>query len=162
MSVLFPAADAAALVDGVAVAGAEYLLVAALDLEDGSGRRAFAAVGADPDDFRAAVRAQHADALRGVGIDPASDEIIDQHLPEPAASIGVVKSAPSAHKMFRTVVKKVRKDRSQLYSAYFVLVATESQYGTTIRTIRHMGIEPGSLAEAARVEIRHLNRNGQE
>ncbi len=162
MTALFPAAEAAARADGLEAAGAEYLLLAAFDLEDGSARRAFERAGADPDRFRAAIGAQHGDALASVGLDAIDDSILDQHLPEPSAATGPLKSAPSTHKMFRAVVKKVKDDRSQLYSAYFVLVASEDHHGTTIRAIRHLGIDPARLAEAARSEIdtliEHANR----
>jgi hypothetical protein len=156
MSVLFPAAEAAARADGLDVAGAEYLLVAALDLEDGSARRAFERVGADPDDFPAAIRGQHDAALQQAGMVGIDDTALDQHLPEPTQPIGPTRTAPSAHQMFRSVVKAVRRDASQLYSAYFVLAATETNYGTTIRAIRHLGIDPADLAEAARAEIEAL------
>jgi hypothetical protein len=58
--------------------------------------------------------------------------------------------------MFRSVGKAVGRDASQLYSTYFVLAATETNYGTTIRAIRHLGIDPADLAEAARAEIEAL------
>lgn len=153
MGVLFPAVEAAALADGENTAGAEYLVIAALDLQDGSARRAFERAGGDPDAFRVAVQDQHADALRGVGIQPINGEMLDQHLPTPVPAKGPVKTAPSAHKLFRKIVKKVRKERSQLYGAYFVLAAAETEHGTTARAIRHMGIEPATLAQAARTEI---------
>ena len=156
MAKLFPAAEAAARADGLDTAGAEYLLVAALDLEDGSARRAFERVGADPDDFPAAIRGQHDDALAKAGMVGIHDSALDQHLPEPTPPTGPTKTAPSAQRMFRAVVKAVRKDKSQLYGAYFVLVAAETNYGTTIRAIRHLGIDPADLAAAARDEIQAL------
>lgn len=69
-----------------------------------------------------------------------------------------LKGAPSAHKMFRSVAEKVQQDRSQLFGAYFVLTAAESEHGTTIRAIRRMGIDPIELAAAARSEIKALLR----
>ncbi len=156
MNELFPAAEAAAQADGASLAGAEYLLVAALELEDGTGRRAFERVGANPDDFGTALREQHAEALEGIGLQSIDDELLDRHLPPAAAPIDPVKTAPSARKMFRSIVKKVRKERSQLYSAYFVLAAAEAEHGTTIRAIRHMGVDPAALADAARTEIQLL------
>ena len=80
-SVLFPAADAIAEADGEDTAGAEHLLLAALDLDTGSARRAFERVGADPDQFRVAVREQHADAVRAVGMRPMNDDMLDQAHP---------------------------------------------------------------------------------
>lgn len=64
MSTLFPAAERAALAMGESEPGAEHLILAALDLPDGSAARAFERVGADPLGFREAVAAQHEQALR--------------------------------------------------------------------------------------------------
>lgn len=49
--------------------GAEHFVLAALDLPDGSARRAFARLGADPARFGAAIEAQYQQALQSVGID---------------------------------------------------------------------------------------------
>lgn len=157
MNQLFPAADAAAAADGEPQAGAEYLVLAALDLDTGSARRAFEAVGADPDQFHDAVRAQHADALRAVGMRPINDEVLDQHIPPPVADDRPHRGAPSGHALFRRVVELVRAERSQLYGAYIVLVAAQTEHGTTARALRHMDIDPVALAAAARAEIDLLN-----
>lgn len=157
MNELFPAADRLAAEDGESEAGAEYLLMAAFDLDTGSARRAFERVGATPDEFRAAVRAQHAEALQSVGIRPLDDDALDRHVPPAIPQTGPVRGTPSGHQLFRKIVKLVRKDRSQLYGAYFVLVAAQTEHGTTARALRHMGIDPVELAAAARAEIDLLN-----
>ncbi len=56
--------------------GAEHLLLSALEMPEGSARRAFERVGADPDGFAPAVSAQHADALRAMGIEPPPEETL--------------------------------------------------------------------------------------
>ena len=160
MNQLFPAADAVAATDGERDAGAEHLLIAAFDLDSGSARRCFERVGADPDQFRQAVRAQHADALRAVGIRPIDDEALDSRLPPPVLDTRPHRGSPSGHELFRKVVALVRKERSQLYGAYFVLVAAETEHGTTARALRHMSVDPTELAAAARVEIDLLNADG--
>ena len=157
MNELFPAADAIARADGEEDAGAEHLLIAAFELDSGSARRCFERVGADPEDFRGAVRAQHAEAMRAVGMRPLNDDILDQHLPEPVLEPGIHRGSPSGHEMFRRVVKLVRAERSQLYGAYFVLVAAQTEHGTTARALRHMGIDTSALATAARDEIDAIN-----
>lgn len=157
MNELFPAADAVAAADGEAQAGAEYLVIAALDLDTGSARRVFEAVGADPDRFHDAVRAQHAEAMRAVGIRPINDAALDQHIPPPVPDDRPHRGAPSGHALFRQVVELVRKERSQLYGAYVVLVAAKTEHGTTARALRHMGIDLAELAAAARSEIDLLN-----
>ncbi len=157
MNQLFPSADAAAAADGKREAGAEHLLIAALDLDTGSARRCFERVGADPDQFRESVRAQHAAAVRAVGMRPIDDDILDQYLPPPTADTGPHRGSASGHELFRKVVALVRKERSQLYGAYFVLVAAETEHGTTARALRHMHLDPTALAAAARHEIQLLN-----
>ncbi|MGH1489124.1 MAG: Clp protease N-terminal domain-containing protein [Acidimicrobiales bacterium] len=157
MNELFPAADALAAEDGEHEAGAEYLLLAAFDLDDGSARRAFERAGADPDAFRDAVKAQHAEALRSVGIRPMDDDLLDHHIPPAGKQSGLHRGAPSGHELFRQVVKLVRSERSQLHGAYFVLVAAQTNHGTTARTLRHMNIDADELAAAARAEIDLVN-----
>ena len=150
MNQLFPAAEEAASADGVEAAGAEYLVIAALDLPDGTARRAFERVGADPDQYRQAIRDHHRDALRAIGMDGLDDDILDRHIPDPVTPRGPLKNAPSADRLFRAVVDQVRADRSQLYGAYVVLAAARSDKGTARGAIERMGIDPDELATAAR------------
>ena len=156
MNLLLPAAETIAHQMGEPEPGAEHLVLAALDLPDGSARRAFVRAGADPDRFRDALSAQHADALRSIGID-APDDQLDGHIPAPARPSGPLRSRGSLHKVFRRVVKLVRKERSQLYGAYVVLVASETDTGTVARALSHMQVEPNRLAAAARDELNILN-----
>ena len=160
MNQLFPATDAIAEADGGATARAEHLLIATFDLDTGSARRAFKRVGADPDRFRRAIREQHADAVRAVGMRPMNDDMLDRHIPPPAGD-RLHHGSPSSHDLFRSVVKLVRSERSQLYGAYFVLVAAQTERGTTARALQHMNVDPTELAAAARTEIDLLNNKDQ-
>ncbi len=158
MNRLFPAADEAALADGQTSTGAEYLVIAALDLPDGSARRSFERAGSDPDDFAAAVRRQHADALRSVGIDGSTDADLDAHIPAPPETpMGAIRGGPSSHELFRNVVDMVRKEKSQLHGAYIVLVAASLAHGTTRRALEAMQVDPERLAAAARTEVDAMN-----
>ena len=157
MSELFPKADAIASANGEQEAGAEHLLLAAFDLDDGSARRVFTRVGADADAFHAAVRAQHAAALRSVGVEPFDDNTLDHHISPTGPETGIHRGSPSSHELFRQVVELVRKEKSRLYGAYFVLVAAQANYGTTARALRHMDIDLAALAVAARAEIDEIN-----
>ena len=69
MQSLFPAAEAEAAAVGEREPGAEHLILASLEFQEGSARRVFERVGVDPDRFRDAVVAQYAAALRSIGID---------------------------------------------------------------------------------------------
>src|SRR5687767_10675111 len=63
INMLLTGAEAEARRAGESLPGAEHLLLSAIALPDGSARRAFERVGADPDRLQAAIAAQHADAL---------------------------------------------------------------------------------------------------
>jgi ATP-dependent Clp protease ATP-binding subunit ClpA len=49
--------------------GAEHFLLAALSLPDGSARRAFERIGANPQQFSAAIEQQYREALQSIGLD---------------------------------------------------------------------------------------------
>jgi ATP-dependent Clp protease ATP-binding subunit ClpA len=157
MQSLFPAAEAEAAAMGEKEPGAEHLILVALDFQEGSARRVFERVGADPDQYRAAVVAQHEQALRSVGVDEAGAGIDDLIPPPPDRPAVVYRSAPSAREVFPEVVKLVKRDKSQLSGAYIVLVASQMEYGTTARALETMGIDQNELAAAAQAEVDALN-----
>lgn len=153
MHTLFTAAETEAQRMGEDAAGAEHLVLAALDLPDGSARRALHRVGSDADGFRAAVVGQHAEALRAIGVDSAN-AVLDAHIPEPPdRPTGPVRTTTSAHTLFSQVVDRVRAERSRLHGAWIVLVATESDHGSTARALRYMGVDRAALATAAWSEL---------
>lgn len=157
MQALFPAAEAEAAAMGEREPGAEHLILVSLDFEEGSARRVFERIGANPDQFRAAIIAQHEEALRSVDIDEA-DAGIDDRLPGPPdRPAPVYRSAPSAREVFPEVVKLVKRDKSRLSGAYLLLVASQMEYGSTARALASMGVDRGDLAAAAQAEIDELN-----
>lgn len=150
MKQLFTLAETEAQRTGEAEPGAEHLLLAAVELPDGSARRAFERVGVSPAALREAIASQHADALRTVGIEApthASDA------PSASQPRGPYRSKGSAQTLFQRVTELVRSEHSQLYGAWFVLAATETDHGTTARALRRLGVEPDDLARAAKVEL---------
>ena len=157
MQSLFPAAEALAAAEGEKEPGAEHLILASLDFQEGSARRVFERVGADPGRFRAAVEAQHAAALRSIGIEDVPEAIDGQLPPPPDKSRGVYHSAPSAREVFPEVVKLVKQDKSRLSGAYVLLAASHMESGTTARALEVMGIDRRDLAAAARAEVTALN-----
>ena len=157
MQSLFPAAEAEAAAMGEREPGAEHLILVSLDFEEGSARRVFERVGADPDEFRAAIVDQHDAALRSIGNDDADAEI-EERLPSPPDRPGgVYRSAPSAREVFPEVVKLVKRDKSRLSGAYLLLVASQLEFGSTARTFATMGIDRSDLAAAAQAEVDDLN-----
>lgn len=156
VNALITAAEKEASLVGEKEAGAEHLILASFDLPDGSTRRAFQRVGVYPQAFRDAIAKQHEDALRAIGIAP-EDGRIDPHLPDPAPPSGPLRTKGSSQNVFKKVVKLVKKEHSQLYGAYIVLVATEAEHGSVARALDSLGVHREDLAEAARMEIDALH-----
>ncbi|GMQ94140.1 MAG: hypothetical protein BMS9Abin12_1624 [Acidimicrobiia bacterium] len=136
--------------------GAEHLVLAALDLQEGSARRVFERVHADPGAFRSAIVDQHADAARAVGVEPM-DDVLEQQIRESSPSLSPMRSSRSARELFKKVVELVRKEKSHLSGAYIVLVASQVEHGTTARALRSMGIDPVAFIAASRSEIDVMN-----
>jgi ATP-dependent Clp protease ATP-binding subunit ClpA len=135
---------------GESLPGAEHLLLAALDLPDGTARRAFERVGADPGALRQAIEDRHAEALRAVGIDAdAGAELAGSVAPR---TNGVHRSSASAQSAFQAAGKLARKTRTQLVGAHVLLAITDMEHGTAIRALRSLGIDVHALAVAAREE----------
>ena len=157
MQSLFPAAEAEAAALGEKEPGAEHLIMASLEFQEGSARRVFERVGADPDQFRQAVTSQHAAALRSIGIEDDGAKTDEQNPPPPEQPNSVYRSAPSARQVFPEVVKLVKRDKSRLSGAYILLVASQMEHGTTARALAIMGVDRSELAAAAQAEVDTLN-----
>lgn len=150
IKMLLEGAEAEAGRAGESTPGAEHLLLAALDLPDGTARRAFERVGADPSTLRQAIEEQHAEALRAVGID--ADAGAEGDVSVAPRTNGLYRSAGSAQSAFQAAGKLARKSGSQLVGAHVVLAITGMEHGTAIRAVRSLGIDTDALAAAAREE----------
>ncbi|MGE0029407.1 MAG: Clp protease N-terminal domain-containing protein [Thermoleophilia bacterium] len=147
---LLAGADAAARRMGDVAPGSEHLLLAALEMDDGTARRAFARAGADPDGFEAAVAAQHEAALRAIGVEPPALDPADVDAGPPK---GVFTSTPAAQRAFQEAVKLSKQVKpSRLLGAHVVVAVAEEEQGTAARTLRGMGVDAAALAGAARAE----------
>jgi ATP-dependent Clp protease ATP-binding subunit ClpA len=151
IKMLLDGAEAEAGRAGESMPGAEHLLLAALDLPDGTARRAFERVGADPSALRQAIEEQHAEALRAVGID--SDAGAQGAVSVAPPTKGVHRSSGSAQSAFQAAGKLARKSGSQLVGAHVVLAIAGMEHGTAIRAVRSLGIDIDALAAAAREEV---------
>jgi ATP-dependent Clp protease ATP-binding subunit ClpA len=137
---------------GEAQPGAEHLLLSALDLPDGTARRAFERVGADPDDLREAIAGHYADALRSIGVEPVDDETLDAPAAENGG--GVYRSSASAQSVFQEASKMARAEKgSQFAGAHVVAAVAQMEHGTAARALRRMGIDREELEAAARQEV---------
>jgi len=155
MNVMFPAAELEARRMGEKEPGTEHLVLAVLELPEGSARRAFARIDADPGAFRVAIVRLHDEVLRAAGIQLIEDDP-DETLPASNLSFSPTRTSPTAQKVFKQAVKLVREEKSRLYGAYIVMVATQCEQGTTARALRSMGTEPTTVAAACRAEIEAL------
>ena len=151
---LLTGAEAEAHLAGDPIPGAEHLLVSALALPDGSARRAFARVGADPDGLRPAIAAQHAEALRGVGIEPVGDDALDAAGAEPTTqAAGAFRATASGRQAFQTAGDLARSAASPLVGAHVVVAVCRMEHGSAPRALRSMGVDRDVLAAAALDEL---------
>lgn len=157
ISALLTGAEAEALATGDATPGAEHLLLSALALSDGSARRAFESVGADADQLRSAIAAQHAQALLAIGIDPASDGAIDLSTDDAPSARGVFRATASGQSAFQAAVALAKEHRgTRLVGAHVVVAVAQMEHGTAARTLRAMGVDRHTLATAGRRELEAL------
>lgn len=147
---LLPAAEEEAQRDGRSEAAAEDLVLAALALPDGAARRALASVGSGPEELRAALADQHADALRRIGIEGG---VHDHEIPPPAAPAGVYRSTGSAQELFQEVTRRQREAGTPLTSAWFLLVGAERETGPLARALAALDLDRQGLVRAAASEI---------
>lgn len=152
-------AEKLANAEGQEEPGAEHFVLSALTLPDGTARKAFLRMHADPDNFRAAIAQQYEDALQNLGIAlPHDAEIPGEATPIPTSK-GPYKAQPSAQALMQTLTQgnMVREQKADstapLLSAHVLLAATSAQYGVVARALRVMGIDSASLADAAKAEI---------
>ncbi len=141
MEKLFTVAEEEAARAGETAPGAEYLVISALQLREGSARRSFERIGADPDAFRNAVMGQCEDT-------PISTDITSKR---------PVRYGASGRALFQEVVNLVREERSQIYGSYIVLVAAQIDHGAIRDILREIGVDRQELASAARTELDTLN-----
>jgi hypothetical protein len=151
---VFLKAETCARAEGIAEPGAEHLVMAALTLADGTARRAFERIGADPAAFAAAVTQQYADALRRVGVAVGSHLASPDGLPAQADRPGVFRTKPSARTLIKTLAGTRPSGSSRpLLGADILLAAASNEIGTVARALAVMNIDPGGLMNACRQEI---------
>ncbi len=137
---------------GQKAAGAEHFVLAALDLPDGSARRVFERLRADPDGYRAAIAQQYENALRSVGIALPEGGAGFGDAAAPASSPTIYSGQPSAQALMKHLAEQ-EKNGAPLLGAHVILAATDSQYGVAVRALQAMGVAPSTLAEAAQAEL---------
>lgn len=130
--------------------GAEHLLLAALLVDDPSGRDALARVAemsssapVDASAVRRAIGAVHAASLASIGV----------AAPPPGRALapagGVYRSDASAQEVFQRARVLSRGSRTGLRSAHVLGAAAERDHGTVARVLEHLGVDRAALVEAA-------------
>ena len=143
---------------GVAEPGAEHLLLASIGLPDGSARRAFDRVGADPDGLRAAMVDEQAQALVGIGLHAAQARSLSTPTPlDPPEGRGAYRAAVSAQEAFQAASALAAKDgRFKLCGAHVVVAVAQSEHGTAARVLQLLGVDRDALVAAAHEELEAL------
>lgn len=132
---------------------AEHLLLAAMDLPDGTARRILGRFGVDGDGLRGAITAQHASALTAAGIDRGEADRLSEPRPlPPADGPSVYRSAPSAQEVFQAAAALARSSNERLAGAHVVAAVAGMEHGTAARVLGTLGIDRQALAAAAAEE----------
>lgn len=130
------------------VAGAEHLLLAALDLEEGSARSSLAALNLTPTDLRTALESTHAEALASVGIVTRTE--FEPEETAPPSRKRPYPTTATSQACFRRAVALAKDQRDPLRGAHIVLAVSELQHGTAARLLTRLGIDRSRLQQAAR------------
>jgi ATP-dependent Clp protease ATP-binding subunit ClpA len=131
---------------------AEHLVLAALQLPDGTASRALEWLGLSADDFRAALDAQEADDLERIGVH-APDDGISAESPAPAPRPGVYRSEPSAQQLFQAAGEDARRNGGCFVGAHVLRAAAALEHGSAARALGRMGVDPDALRAAADAAI---------
>ena len=152
ISALLTQAEQIAHERGAERPAAEHLVLAALQLPDGTAARALERIGSSTVDFRAALDAQEAEDLERVGVHADTDRIASE-LPQPTEPHGLYRSEPSAQELFQAAGDDARRGEGSLLAAHVLRAAAELEHGLTARALRRMGIDSTELRVAAGAEI---------
>lgn len=148
---LLEGAEKEARGSGETTPGLEHLLLAAMDLPDGSAARAFDRFGVDIARLRSAIEEVHARALAGAGIEASVDPATSPALRGPAA--GVFRSSPQAQQAFQEAVALSKGGHGRgLRGAYVVAAVCDLRLGTAVRALAALGVEREHLKEVALAE----------
>lgn len=145
-------AERRALQEGQQHPGAEHYALAALDLEDGSARRVFQRVGADPEAYRAALANRHAEALSAMGLQA------DAGLPAPdtVAAPLLFDAQPSGKSLMQTLYEVHRRLPAPLCGAHVLLVVAGMRHSAAGRALGAINVEAEALGRAAEEELRTM------
>lgn len=147
---------------GVAEPGAEHLLLAALDLPDGSARRVFERLQVAPGAVRAAIVDEQAQALVVAGFDSDRARVLSTPTPlDPPTGKGVYRSAVSAQEAFQAAAAMANRDGPfKLAGAHVVAAVAGMEHGTAARVFEVLGLDRGAIVAAAEEELQAARAGG--
>ncbi|HSP02631.1 MAG TPA: Clp protease N-terminal domain-containing protein [Acidimicrobiales bacterium] len=158
IAALLTRAEEIARTRGTERPAAEHLVLAALQLPDGTATRALERLGFSAADFGAALDAQAVEDLERIGVH-ADDDGISAELPPPDEPVGIYRSAPSAQELFQAAGEDARRGGGALVGAHVLRAAADLENGPTARALRRMGIDRSALRVAATAEIEERSRS---
>ncbi|HEX5343444.1 MAG TPA: Clp protease N-terminal domain-containing protein [Duganella sp.] len=152
-------AEKRALQEGRQHPGAEHYTLAALDLPDGSARRVFARIGADPEAYRAALANRHAAALNAIGLHAAGANAAASEAAEPdgaaspATATLLFDAQPSGQSLMQSLPELQRRLPAPLCGAHVLLAVAAMAHSAAGRTFKAIGIDLQALGSAAEAEL---------
>jgi ATP-dependent Clp protease ATP-binding subunit ClpA len=151
ISKLISGADEQAHLNGEDAPGAEHYLLSALMLPDGTAKRVFERIGADPEQFKIAIKKQYSDALNAIGIDAT----IMAEEPEPVTSTRKLhNSKPSGQTVMKELYALKSKDKDRpLLGAHVVEVVARMKQGVAARSLKAMGVDQNFIYSAVKEEL---------
>lgn len=148
--------------DGQEEPGPEHFVLAALDLPDGTARKAFQGVGANPDAFRPAIAEQYDKALKGIGLDAPQLASMQHDAAGISPRKGIYRSQPQTQAVMQQLANRKKTGTgAPLLGAHVIEVIAAFQHGVASRTFAAMGIDRKMLVEAARREAGKVRAGGR-
>ena len=148
-------AERRALQAGQRHPGAEHYALAALDLADGSARRVFQRIGADPEAYRAALANRHAEALSAMGLD-AVDAMDAGARSAPGKAGKLFDAQPSGQVLMQTLSVVQRRLPAPLCGAHILLAVAGMRLSAAGRALGAINVDPQALGHAAEDELRAM------
>lgn len=155
---LHSGAEKQARMNGDEKPGAEHFLLAALELSDGTAKRAFESIGIDPGILRSAINKQVNDTLKKIGID-TSQFNLDNGNPDSVSKNRIFPNwaNSSGHLLIKEINRIQEIDLNiPLIGAHVVAAIAKMKFGITIQTFRTLGINTTLLYSAAQTQLKNF------
>ena len=146
-------AEKYALADQQREPAAEHFLLSALDLDDGTARRAFTRVDADPAQLAQAIAQQYRDGLRFAGLAPEAADLALAAAAPPEASGRLYQASASGADLMQTLAQQRSNDKGPLLGAHVVALVAAMRQGVAPRSLAALGVDAAALRAAAQAEI---------